>query len=58
MKNRIQSCSPHPTTNAALLAAIQEEWDVITNGEIAAMVDSMPARIQEVYNVAGGHTRY
>lgn len=58
MKNRIQSRSPRPTTNTALLAAIQEEWDMITNEEIAAMADSMPARIQEVYNVAGGHTRY
>lgn len=58
MKQRIQNCSPHPTTNESLQLAIQEEWEAITSAEIFAMVDSMPLCIQAVLAAEGGHTEY
>lgn len=58
MKDRIGRRIPRPTTNILLRVAIQEEWDAITNEEIAAMVDSMPQRVAAVMTVLGGHTCY
>ena len=58
MKDRIYRRSPRPTKNSALLIAIQEEWDAITDEEIAALTSSLPARTAAVRDVHGGHTMY
>lgn len=41
MKDRIGRCVPRCTTNVALCAAIQEEWDAISPDEIGSLVNSM-----------------
>lgn len=58
MKQRIQCRSPRPTSNILLRAAIQEEWDLITNEEIASIVQTMPTRIAAVEEASSGHTSY
>lgn len=58
MKQRIYQRNPRPTSNALLRAAIQEEWDLITNEEIASIIQTMPARVAAVRQAAGGHTSY
>lgn len=58
MKDRIGRRTPRCTTNSALRIAIQEEWDAMTEVEIASMVNSMPERVAAVSAVFGGHTHY
>ena len=59
MKSRISHRNPRPTrVLVELQAAIQEEWDAITQDEIQALVSTMPQRIAAPLEASGGHTKF
>jgi hypothetical protein len=58
MKSRVSHRNPRPTKVVELRAAIQEEWDAITQEEIQALISTMPQRIAAFLEANGGHTRF
>lgn len=58
MKETINRMTPRPTTNIAMREAILMAWDMITDEDITALVETMPARIQAICTAKGGCTRY
>jgi len=58
MKSRISHHNPPPTRVVELQAAIQQEWDAITQDEIQALVSTMPQRIAAPLEASGGHTKF
>ena len=47
-----------PDTIQNLRAAVQEEWALIPQEDIAKLIQSMPDRIREVLEVRGRNTHY
>lgn len=39
-------------------SAIEEEWDILQPEDYQAAIDSMPRRVQQVIEAAGGPIRY
>jgi len=58
MKSRISRRNPRPTRVVELQAAIQKEWDTITQDEIEVLVSTMPQRIAALLEANGGHTKF
>ena len=55
---KVASRNPRPQNVEELSAALLEEWEAITLGEIRNLIQSMPRRLNEVIASAGGPTRY
>lgn len=58
MKETINRMTPRPTTNSAMTEAILAAWDMITDEDTTASVQTMPARVQAIRTAGGGCTRY
>ena len=54
----IRSRDPPPQNLHELRRVIQEEWDNISQLQIATLIGSMRRRCTEVHAAGGGHTRY
>lgn len=58
IKKRLNMRMPRPRGSQQLIAAVLEEWNLITQEEIMDLIDSMPMRVQAVIIANGGHTQY
>ena len=47
-----------PTNKEELEAGIKEEWKMLPQGKLEALVNSMPRRMLAVIGANGGHTKY
>ena len=48
----------HPKNANELWVALKEEWLNIDITVINSLIDSMPRRVQAIYDVQGGSTKY
>ena len=55
---RVDQHRPRPPTRAALVAALQHQWNNIQQQQIRRLVTSMPRRLRACIASNGGHTRY
>jgi len=58
LKSMLEAQRPRVRGKAAMGAAIQEEWDRVSQLEVTAFIDTIPERIQAVIAANGGHTRW
>lgn len=58
MKDRLGHCIPRPTAKITLRIDIQEDWDALTNDDIASMVNSMADRAAAVLAADTGHIQF
>jgi len=58
LKDALNKRTPHPAGMPGMKAAIEEEWQRISEDIILSFIDSMPRRIEAVIAAAGGHTKW
>lgn len=58
MKERISRHVLRPTIRAAMRAAVQDEWNAVSEHDLNGFLDSIPRRIQAVIVARGGPTAY
>ena len=58
IKARLNKRPDWATTAAGVCQQIQEEWNMLTQADILALIDSMPDWIAAVIAANGGHTKY
>jgi len=58
LRRRINACRQRPTTYEGIKEAGIEEWDSLSPEDCAAMIISMPERVQAVLDNGGGDTRW
>jgi len=58
MKSRISKLHPWPQNNKDMIAAIQNEWNAITDYELGQILDTIIDRVDAVLTTNGGHTKY
>jgi transposase len=56
LKKRVENRQKPPTTLIELWEAIEEEWNDIPRDFCSTLIDTMPARIQDVLKAKGGNT--
>ena len=47
-----------PTNLAGLHQAVIDTWQALPLQTLASLIDSMPRRVQALYDASGGHTKY
>ena len=58
LDRRVMARAIPPRNDRELAGALMEEWDNISQQELANLVQSMRRRCTAVLNAASGHTRY
>ena len=58
MKDYLYRLPEHPTSFANMQEAVHAAWESISDHDCEQIVNSMPDRIQAVYDPQGGHTMY
>ena len=58
LKRLIKARPRHPRNEEELWVAAQEEWLKVTRAEIENLYDSIPDRVEALYQAKGWYTRY
>ena len=58
MKSRIGKLHPRPQNHKDMIAAIESQWNEITDYEFGQIIDTMIDRVDTVLAANGGHTKY
>jgi hypothetical protein len=58
LDRKVRARRPLPSSEDDLWRALQEEWAAIDEAYIAKLYESMPRRVQTLYEAKGGNTRY
>ena len=58
LKVAIAQCPNPPDTLQDLNEAAIEEWDLLPQGQLDGLIQSMPHRVEKLIRARGGHTHY
>ena len=58
LKDMLNKRMPHPAGKEGMKAAIEEEWQRITEDVLLSYIDSIPRRIEAIITAEGGHTKW
>ena len=58
LKDMLNKRTPRPAGKEGMKAAIEEEWQRITEDVLLSYIDSMPRRIEATIAAEGGHTKW
>ncbi len=58
LEQRVHTWSPLPRNSEEMWVALQEEWELIEEGYVERLYQSMPERVVALIKAKGSHTRY
>ena len=58
MKNQLQEDFPERMGAQALREAVRQTWEDLSAGDLNALLDSMPERMQAIIDANGMHTKF
>ena len=58
VRRTMDASANQPTNLAELRQAVVDAWQALPLQTIGTLIDSMPRRVQALYDTRGGHTKY